>query len=106
MFAKIIINQGKKIISQDREIETLKEKIENLNQENNYLYEENKSNRDTIEELEADKRHTKIIISIIKRKLYDLQDINRLGNLEEDKNLMRNKIINLIIKELADSESN
>ena len=103
MFTKVIINQRKKIISQNKEIEKMKKEINELNEENNYLYEENKSNRNTIEELEADIRHTNIVINKIKKELYDLQNINRLGNLEEDKNLMRNKIINHIIKE---SESN
>ena len=106
MFMKIVISQEKKIIQQDKEIKELNEEIEKLKEENNCLYEENKSNRSIIEDLEADKRHIGIVIDKIKNKLFDLQDINRLGNLEGDKNIMRNRIINSIIKELADSKSN
>ena len=98
MFVKTVIRQGEKILQQDK-------KIKELQNENNYLYQENKDNRCTIEELEDYKRHSTIIHKEIEKKLLELQDINRLGNSEEDKNLMRNKIINRIIKELEDCES-
>ena len=99
MFVKIVIRQGEKILQQDKQ-------IKELQKENNYLYQENKDNRCTIEELEDYKRHSGIIHKDIEKELLKLQDINRLGNSEEDKNLMRNKIINSIIKELEDCESN
>ena len=99
MVVKTVIRQGEKIIQQDK-------KIKELQKENNYLYQENKDNRNTIEELEDYKRHSAIIHKDIEKELLELQNINRLGNSEEDKNLMRNKIINSIIKELEDCESN
>ena len=99
MFVKTVIRQGEKILQQDKQ-------IKELQKENNYLYQENKDNRYTIEELEDYKRHSGIIHKVIEKELLKLQDINRLGNSEEDKNLMRNKIINSIIKELEDCESN
>lgn len=99
MFVKTVIRQGEKILQQDKQ-------IKELQKENNFLYQENKNNRYTMEELEDYKRHCSIVHKDIEKELRELQNINRLGNLEEDKNLMRNKIINSIIKELADSESN
>ena len=99
MFVKTVIRQGEKILQQDKQ-------IKELQKENNFLYQENKENRSIIEELEDYKRHSSIVHKNIEKELLELQEINRLGNSEEDKNIMRNKIINHIIKELADSESN
>ena len=99
MFVKTVVRQGEKILQQDKQ-------IKELQKENNFQYQENKNNRYTIEELEDYKRHSSIVHKDIEKELLELQDINRLGNSEEDKNIMRNKIINHIIKELADSESN
>ena len=99
MFVKTVIRQGEKIFQQDK-------KIKELQKENSYLYQENKDNRCTMEELEDYKRHSRIIHKDIEKELLKLQDINRLGYSEDNKNLMRNKIINHIIKELADCESN
>ena len=99
MFVKTVIRQGEKIFQQDK-------KIKELQKENSYLYQENKDNRCTMEELEDYKRHLRIVHKVIEKELLKLQDINRLGYSEDNKNLMRNKIINHIIKELADCESN
>lgn len=99
MFVKTVIRQGEKILQQDNQ-------IKELQKENNFLYQENKDNRSTIEELEDYKRHSEIIHKLIEKELLNLQEINRLGNLEKDKNILRNEIINGIIKELEDCESN
>ena len=99
MFTKTVIRQGEKILQQDKQ-------IKELQKENNFLYQENKDNRTIMEELEDYKRHSEIVHKNIEKQLLKLQDINRLGNSEIDKNIMRNKIINSIIKELADCESN
>lgn len=98
MFVKTVIRQGEKLVQQDKKIKELKE-------ENQYLYQENKDNRAIIEDLEAYKRHTSVVHKNFEKQLLELQDINRIGNSEESKNIMRNKIINSIIKELADYES-
>ena len=96
MFIKTLMEQREKILQKDKQIKELQE-------ETNHLQQENKDNRYIIEELEDYKRHLSILHKNIEKQLLDLQNINKLGYSEDSKNIMRNKIINEIIKELADT---
>ena len=89
MFTKAVIRQGKKIIR--------------LNKENKALYEENKENRFELLELEDYKKKNEKLKKDLIIDLINLQEINRLGIAEKEKDKHRNVIINKLIKELSDS---
>lgn len=89
MFTKVVIRQGKKIIR--------------LNKENKALYEENKENRFELLELEDYKKKNEKLKEDLIIDLVNLQEINRLGIAEKEKDKHRNVIINKLIKELSDS---
>ena len=89
MFAKTLIRQGKEIIR--------------LNKENKALYEENKENRFELVELEDYKKKNEKLKKDLIIDLVNLQEINRLGIAEKEKDKHRNVIINKLIKELSDS---
>ena len=89
MFAKTLAKQGKEIIR--------------LNKENKALYEENKENRFELLELEDYKKKNEKLKEDLIIDLVDLQEINRLGIAEQEKDKHRNVIINKLIKELSDS---
>ena len=89
MFTKTIIKQGREIIR--------------LNEENKALYEENKENRFELLELEDYKKKTEKLKEDLIIDLANLQEINRLGIAEKEKDKHRNVIINKLIKELSDS---
>ena len=89
MFARTVIKQGKEIIR--------------LNKENKVLYEENKENRFELLELEDYKKKTEKLKEDLIIDLANLQEINRLGIAEKEKNKHRNVIINKLIKELVDN---
>ena len=89
MFVKTLIKQGKQIIE--------------LNKENNSLYEENKENRFELLELEDYKKKNEKLKEDLIMDLVNLQEINRLGIAEKEKDKHRNVIINKLIKELSDS---
>ncbi len=89
MFTKAVIRQGKKIIR--------------LNKENKALYEENKENRFELLELEDYKKKNEKLKKDLIIDLVNLQEINRLGIAEKEKDKHRNAIINKLIKELSDS---
>ena len=89
MLVKTLIKQGKQIIE--------------LNKENNSLYEENKENRFELLELEDYKKKTEKLKEDLIIDLVNLQEINRLGIAEKEKDKHRNVIINKLIKELSDS---
>lgn len=96
MLAKTVIKQGKELVE-------LHEENEALYKENKALYEENKENRFELLELEEYKKQNEKIKENIIMDLLNLQEINRLGVSEEDKNKHRNVIINKLIKELSAS---
>ena len=89
MFTKVVIRQGKKIIR--------------LNKENKALYEENKENRFELLELEDYKKKNEKLKEDLIIDLVNLQEINRIGIAEKEKDKHRNVIINKLIKELSDS---
>ena len=89
MFARTVIKQGKEIIR--------------LNKENKALYEENKENRFELLELEDYKKKNEKLKKDLIIDLVNLQEINRLGIAEKEKDKHRNVIINKLIKELSDS---
>ena len=101
MFTKTIIRQGEKIIKLDRENKKLQADYKELLEENKALYTENKDNRYELLELEDYKNKNEKLKKNMIQKLIRLQEINRLGTLEEDKNKNRNIIINALIKELS-----
>ena len=89
MFTKTVIKQGEEIIR--------------LNKENKALYEENKENRFELVELEDYKKKNEKLKEDLIIDLVNLQEINRLGIVEKEKDKHRNVIINKLIKELSDS---
>ena len=89
MFARTVTKQGKEIIR--------------LNKENEALYEENKENRFELLELEDYKKKNEKLKEDLIIDLVNLQEINRLGIAEKEKDKHRNVIINKLIKELSDS---
>ena len=89
MFARTVIKQGKEIIR--------------LNKENKALYEENKENRFELLELEDYKKKNEKLKEDLIIDLVNLQEINRLGIAEKEKDKHRNVIINKLIKELVDN---
>ena len=89
MFARTVIKQGKEIIR--------------LNKENKALYKENKENRFELLELEDYKKKNEKLKKDLIIDLVNLQEINRLGIAEKEKDKHRNVIINKLIKELSDS---
>lgn len=89
MFAKTAIKQGKELIK--------------LHKENKALYEENKENRFELLELEDYKKQNEKLKEDLIIDLVNLQEINRLGIAEKEKDKHRNVIINKLIKELSDS---
>lgn len=89
MFAKTAIKQGKELIE--------------LHKENKALYEENKENRFELLELEDYKKQNEKLKEDLIIDLVNLQEINRLGIAEKEKDKHRNVIINKLIKELSDS---
>lgn len=89
MFTRTVIKQGKEIIR--------------LNKENKTLYEENKENRFELLELEDYKKKNEKLKEDLIIDLVNLQEINRLGIAEKEKDKHRNVIINKLIKELSDS---
>lgn len=101
MFIKTIIKQGEKIIKLDRENKKLQADYKELQKENEALYTENKDNRYELLELEDYKNKNEKLKKSTIQELIKLQEINRLGIPEEDKNKNRNIIINALIKELS-----
>lgn len=91
MFTKAVIRQGKKIIR--------------LNKENKALYEENKENRFELLELEDYKKKNEKLKKDLIIDLINLQEINRLGIAEKEKDKHRNVIINKLINELSDNNT-
>lgn len=89
MFARTVIKQGKEIIR--------------LNKENKALYEENKENRFELLELEDYKKKNEKLKKDLIIDLVNLQEINRLGIAEKEKDKHRNIIINKLIKELSNN---
>lgn len=89
MFTRTVVKQGKEIIR--------------LNKENKTLYEENKENRFELLELEDYKKKNEKLKEDLIIDLVNLQEINRLGIAEQEKDKHRNVIINKLIKELSDS---
>ena len=89
MFTKTVIKQGKELIE--------------LHKENKALYEENKENRFELLELEDYKKKNEKLKEDLIIDLVNLQEINRLGIVEKEKDKHRNVIINKLIKELSDS---
>lgn len=89
MFAKALTKQGEEIIR--------------LNKENKALYEENKENRFELLELEDYKKKNEKLKEDLIIDLVNLQEINRIGIAEKEKDKHRNVIINKLIKELSDS---
>lgn len=89
MFTRTVVKQGKEIIR--------------LNKENKTLYEENKENRFELLELEDYKKKNEKLKEDLIIDLVNLQEINRLGIAEKEKDKHRNVIINKLIKELSDS---
>ena len=89
MFIKTVIKQGKEIIR--------------LNKENKALYEENKENRFELLELEDYKKKNEKLKKDLIIDLVNLQEINRLGIAEKEKDKHRNIIINKLIKELSNN---
>ena len=89
MFTRTVVKQGKEIIR--------------LNKENKTLYEENKENRFELLELEDYKKKNEKLKEDLIIDLVNLQEINKLGIAEQEKDKHRNVIINKLIKELSDS---
>lgn len=89
MFTKTVIKQGREIIR--------------LNEENKALYEENKENRFELLELEDYKKKNEKLKEDLIIDLVNLQEINRLGISEKEKDKHRNVIINKLIKELSNN---
>lgn len=89
MFAKTVIKQGKELAE--------------IHKENKALYEENKENRFELLELEDYKKKNEKLKKDLIIDLVNLQEINRLGIAEKEKDKHRNVIINKLIKELSDS---
>lgn len=89
MFAKTVIKQGKELVE--------------IHKENKALYEENKENRFELLELEDYKKKNEKLKKDLIIDLINLQEINRLGIAEKEKDKHRNVIINKLIKELSDS---
>lgn len=89
MFAKTAIKQGKELVE--------------IHKENKALYEENKENRFELLELEDYKKKNEKLKKDLIIDLVNLQEINRLGIAEKEKDKHRNVIINKLIKELSDS---
>ena len=89
MFAKTVIKQGKELVE--------------IHKENKTLYEENKENRFELLELEDYKKKNEKLKKDLIIDLINLQEINRLGIAEKEKDKHRNVIINKLIKELSDS---
>ena len=87
MFIKTVTKQGEEIIR--------------LNKENKALYEENKENRFELLELEDYKKKNEKLKKDLIIDLVNLQEINRLGIAEKEKDKHRNIIINKLIKELS-----
>lgn len=89
MFAKTVIKQGKELVE--------------IHKENKALYEENKENRFELLELEDYKKKNEKLKKDLIIDLINLQEINRLGIAEKEKDKHRNVIINKLINELSDS---
>ena len=89
MFAKTVIKQGKELVE--------------IHKENKALYEENKENRFELLELEDYKKKNEKLKKDLIIELINLQEINRLGIAEKEKDKHRNVIINKLINELSDS---
>ena len=89
MFARTVTKQGKEIIR--------------LNKENKALHEENKENRFELLELEDYKKKNEKLKKDLIIDLVNLQEINRLGIAEKEKDKHRNIIINKLIKELSNN---
>lgn len=91
MFAKTIIKQGKELVE--------------IHKENKTLYEENKENRFELLELEDYKKKNEKLKKDLIIDLINLQEINRLGIAEKEKDKHRNVIINKLINELSDNNT-
>ena len=89
MFAKTVIKQGKELVE--------------IHKENKALYEENKENRFELLELEDYKKKNEKLKKDLIIDLINLQEINRLGIAEKEKDKHRNIIINKLIKELSNN---
>ena len=91
MFAKTIIKQGKELVE--------------IHKENKTLYEENKENRFELLELEDYKKKNEKLKKDLIIDLINLQEINRLGIAEKEKDKHRNVIISKLINELSDNNT-
>ncbi len=91
MFAKTVIKQGKELVE--------------IHKENKALYEENKENRFELLELEDYKKKNEKLKKDLIIDLINLQEISRLGITEKEKDKHRNVIINKLIKELSDNNT-
>lgn len=89
MFTKTVIRQGEKIMQLEKELNGLYKEKQDLDEAISGL---------TYYRINTEKLHNSII-----RDLLNLQDINRLGIAEVEKDKHRNVIINKIIKELVDN---
>lgn len=103
MFAKTVIKQGKELVELHEENEALHRENEALHKGNKLLYEEKRKTDLKLLELEEYKKQNEKIKENIIMDLLNLQEINRLGVSEEEKNKHRNVIINKLIKELSAS---
>ena len=91
MFAKTVIKQGKELVE--------------IHKENKALYEENKENRFELLELEDYKKKNEKLKKDLIIDLINLQEISRLGITEKEKDKHRNVIINKLINELSDNNT-
>lgn len=91
MFAKTVIKQRKELVE--------------IHKENKALYEENKENRFELLELEDYKKKNEKLKKDLIIDLVNLQEINSLGIAEKEKDKHRNVIINKLIKELSDNNT-
>lgn len=89
MFTRTVIRQGEKIMQLEKELNGLYKEKQDLDKAISEL---------TYYQINTEKLHNSII-----RDLLNLQDINRLGIAESEKDKHRNVIINNIIKELVDN---
>lgn len=88
MFTKTVIRQGERIMQLEADYKA--------------LYQEKQETEEKVAELTYYRINTEKLHNSVIQDLLNLQDINRLGIAEEEKNKHRNVIINRILKELVD----
>ena len=89
MFTKTVVRQGERIMQLEADYKA--------------LYKEKQDIEESMSELTYYKINTEKLHNSIIRDLLNLQDINRLGIAESEKDKHRNVIIKNIIKELVDN---